>query len=608
MTTIASICIAFGTILGISLAPAQQRPHNVILFIPDGLRALSVTPQSAPTMADLRDRGVNFKNPHALFPTFTMPNSAGMATGHYPGDTGTFSNTIFAGFAVPHAGGSVTPFIENDAILGDIDEHFGGNYIHEETILKAARAQGFSTAAIGKLGPTFLFDHTERTGEQTIIIDDATGSASGIPLSRPVEEALKAAGLPTAAPGRGENGLAGSFNTPGTTVANVSQQAYFAEATARVVLPMLKARGKPFVLVFWSRDPDGTHHNQGDSLNVLVPGINGPTSAAAIRNADDNLKRLRQALEELGLASTTNILIAADHGFSTISKQSETSPAAKAEYKDVRRGFLPSGFLAIDLAKTLGLPLFDPDSNSTRVPDGTYPKRGNGLVGQDRLRPEIIVAANGGSDLIYLPGGDQSKARRAVEALLHQDYVSGLFVDDEFGSIPGTLPLSSVGLKGSALTPLPAIVVNFRSFATGCDEPLLCAVEIADTPLQQGQGMHGNFSRADTMNFMAAFGPSFKSGFVDEAPTSNADVGRTIAHLLGLKIEDKGNLLGRIIEEAFPNGRMPQVSARAVRSEPSKQGLTTVVRVQRVELTDYFEVAGFPGRTIGLDAREASNR
>ncbi len=29
---------------------------------------------------------------------------------------------------------------------------------------------------------------------------------------------------------------------------------------------MFKARNKPFVLVFWSRDPDGTQHNQGDSL------------------------------------------------------------------------------------------------------------------------------------------------------------------------------------------------------------------------------------------------------------------------------------------------------------------------------------------------------
>ena len=59
---------------------------------------------------------------------------------------------------------------------------------------------------------------------------------------------------------------------------------------------MFKEREKPFVLVFWSRDPDGTQHFQGDSLNSLVPGINGPTSLAAIRNADDDLARIRAAL------------------------------------------------------------------------------------------------------------------------------------------------------------------------------------------------------------------------------------------------------------------------------------------------------------------------
>ena len=59
----------------------------------------------------------------------------------------------------------MTPFIENDPILGDIDEHFSGNFVDEDTILFIARQQGFSTAAIGKLGPTLMFDHTERTGE-----------------------------------------------------------------------------------------------------------------------------------------------------------------------------------------------------------------------------------------------------------------------------------------------------------------------------------------------------------------------------------------------------------------------------------------------------------
>jgi len=75
--------------------------------------------------------------------------------------------------------------------------------------------------------------------------------------------------------------------------------------------------------------------------------------------------------------------------------------------------------------------------------------------------------------------------------------------------------------------PHPSIVVNFRSWSSGCEEPTNCSVQIADTVLRQGQGMHGSFSRGDTLNFTAAIGPDFKSGYVDPLPVSNADVGAT---------------------------------------------------------------------------------
>ena len=605
-TRLEFLAVALGTVLIAHVAQAADTPHNVILFVPDGLRALAVTPETAPTMAAVRDQGVNFANPHSLFPTFTMPNSSGMSTGHELGDTGTFSNTIFTGYPVPQAGGSVTPFIENDAVLGDIDEHFAGNYVDEESILKAARGKNFSTAAIGKLGPVLIFDHTERSGEHTIIVDDATGSPNGIPLSQAMKDALTAAGLPLTAPSRGENGITGNFEKPGTKVANVAQQDYFTKVATDVVLPIFKARNVPFVLVLWSRDPDGSQHNQGDSLNEVTPGINGPTSLAAVKNADDNLKALREALDRLGLAATTDIVIAADHGFSTISKQSATSPAAKAEYKDVPKGFLPPGFVAIDLAKALGLGLFDPDAKNAPVADNAHPVRGDGLIGADPTKPDVVVAANGGSDLVYLPNDDRALAAKVIEALLAQDYVSGLFVNDSLGSFPGTLPLSAIGLKGAAVTPTPAFVINFRSFATGCEQPVMCAVEVSDSTLQQGQGMHGNFSRADTMNFMAAIGPGFKAKFVDETPTSNADVGRTIAHLLGLSIPSKGPLLGRVMSEAFPDGKTPTVTAQTVRS-PAANGLSTVLIKYDVDGIPYFDVAGFPGRTVGLEEKKAAS-
>jgi predicted AlkP superfamily pyrophosphatase or phosphodiesterase len=324
-------------------------PHNLILFVPDGLRALMVKPETAPAMAEVRDKGVNFKNPHSLFPTFTTANASAMATGHHLGDTGDFSNTIYTGFASLPAGDTVVPFLENDAVLGDVDEHFKGDYLNEETILKLARTQGLSTAAIGKVGPILIFDHTDRADKEgavhSIVVDDATGAKNGVPLSDEMKEAMTKAGLSLTAPSRGDNGNAGDAKTPGTTTANTAQQAYLTDVATKVVLPMFKARNKPFVLVLWSRDPDGSQHNEGDSLNTITPGINGPTSLAGIRNADDNLAQLRKALDELGLSSTTDIIIA-DHGFSTISKESKTSPSAKVDYADTPKGFLPMGFLA----------------------------------------------------------------------------------------------------------------------------------------------------------------------------------------------------------------------------------------------------------------------
>jgi hypothetical protein len=523
-----------------------------------------------------------------------------MATGHYLGDTGDFSNTIYTGFPVPGAGASVTPFLESDPVLGDVDEHFAGDYLDETTLLKAAREAGFSTAAIGKLGPTLIFDHTERSGEATVVVDDSTGTKDGIPLAREVQDALAAAGLPLAAPSRGENGKAGNATTPGTRVPNIGQQNYFADVVAKVLLPAFKGRNKPFLIVFWSRDPDGSQHNQGDSLNELRPGINGPTSLAAIRNADDDLARIRKALADLGLEGSTDIFVTADHGFATIGKESRTSAAARASYADVPQGLLPPGFLALDLAAALGLPLYDPDAKNAPVAPGSHTARANGLIGRDPARPDVVVAANGGSDLVYLPRRNKKLAARVVKALLAQDYVSGLFVDDALGRFPGTLPLSAINLKGSSLTPMPAIAVNFRTFSTGCEEPLTCTVEIADTGLQQGQGMHGSFSRADTMNFMAAVGPDFKEGYADGAPASNADVGRTLAHILGLKMPRKGKLVGRVLTEAMPGGAAPRHSAKVMRSKTGEGGLRTVLNYQVVGSTRYFDAAGFPGRTVGL--------
>jgi hypothetical protein len=112
--------------------------------------------------------------------------------------------------------------------------------------------------------------------------------------------------------------------------------------------------------------------------------------------------------------------------------------------------------------------------------------------------------------------------------------------------------------------------------------------------------MHGSFSRADTWNFMAASGPDFRKRFRDDLPASNADIGRTIARILNLNIPSAGLLRGRIVNEALVGGRPERVSAHTVMSAPAANGLRTVLRQQRVGETLYNDVAGFPGRTVGL--------
>ncbi len=591
----------------VALTPVR---HNVILFVPDGLRAVSVSRSATPEMDRLRRAGVAFPNSHAIFPTFTTANASAMATGHLMGDTGDFANAIYAGYQVAAAGRSVTPFLESDPVIADADEHFAGNYLDEETILAAAHDAGYDTASIGKVGPAAIFDAADVSGARTVVIDDSTGRTDrdGDPAGRAVRAdllgALRQATGSVQAPARGANGSAGDATLPGTTVANVAQQNWFLRAATKAVLPAFKASGKPFVLVFWSRDPDGTQHNQGDSPGRLTPGINGPTSLAAIRNADDDLGALRTALRDLNLEQTTDVIVASDHGSSTISKRSTTSPSTRYELRGIPLGALPPGFLALDLASMLEMPLSDPDDNDVVVhPDTehTFPSRGDGLIGLDATQPEVVVAANGGSDLIYLPQPDAAElAPKIVAFLLAQDYVSGLFIDARLGRFGGTLPLSSIGLDGTAITPHPAIVVSFASSDTGCGEPRRCAVEVADSTLQQGQGMHGSSSSADIGNFIAAYGPDFKRRFTDPAPVSNADVGVTIARILGLQLASKGRLVGRAFVEAMPGGEAPPVSHSEEWSSPGPGGVVTILRYEFAAGLRYVDAAGFRGRTVGL--------
>jgi len=175
--------IVAATLAACGRAEARPRTRNVILFVADGLRPSSLNQSDAPTLVRLRNEGVFFANSHSIYPTVTTANASAIATGHQLGDTGNFANALYDGAQVLKSG---TPFIEDDEVLMELDAQTGGNYLGEKTLLAVARAEGFSTAAIGKLGPTLIQDVSQ--GDRsvklpaTIFIDDRTGSGRGVPL------------------------------------------------------------------------------------------------------------------------------------------------------------------------------------------------------------------------------------------------------------------------------------------------------------------------------------------------------------------------------------------------------------------------------------------
>lgn len=105
---------------------------------------------------------------------------------------------------------------------------------------------------------------------------------------------------------------------------------------------------------------------------------------------------------------------------------------------------------------------------------------------------------------------------------------------------------------------------------------------------------------------MAARGPDCRLHYGDELPASNADIGMAIAHLLQLQLTPKGTLLGRVLTESLrghENDPLPKVEHRTQESDPSSNGLRTVLRTQAMGAHTYYDAAGVLGRTVGLEEK-----
>ena len=149
-----------------------------------------------------------------------------------------------------------------------------------------------------------------------------------------------------------------------------------------------------------------------------------------------------------------------------------------------------------------------------------------------------------------MPDHDPALVARVVRFLQERAEVGAIFVDDRYGALPGTLPLTAVHAQNAA-GKNPDIILSY-DFDENATVEGVRGTEMAG--ILNGanyRGMHGSFSPRDVHNVLIATGPDFKPGFKDPLPTGNVDVAPTIARILGLALPAAQ---GRPLLEAMTHG------------------------------------------------------
>jgi arylsulfatase A-like enzyme len=558
--------------------------RRVIIFVWDGLRADDLTPGIAPNYFALARSGVVFADHHAVYPTFTMMNSASIATGAYPGVHGFYGNVVYA----PSAKGrnakgadidfSAPAFIEDFAVVEAVRDAYQGRLALVSTMLEAAQGKGLTTAAIGKFGAAFIQDY-RRAG---IILDEDAAmpigfvrelQQAGYPLPRNSGNAYEVGALTLAndngdptepspiqrlKDGQTANPLdcSGALSRRGFT--------YLTDVFVNYILP----NKKPDLTIFWSKEPDATNHAYG-------PGT--CNSIDATRMNDELLGRVIEQLRQLGWEKSTDIIVTQDHGHGTVSGDVTYFPLRSIVDRGVGaydpHGFSVSGFVrTAELLNRDGLKAYD-GAGCRDIPilsgmmaDGTHlHARKDNQHGEVCGRPNkytspsyavpkplpdgaIVVAANAGSDYLFVPDGDIKTVKAAVVSLQSRLQFGAIFVSDKHGEIAGTLPMSLIKTDSGASGRAPDIIVSFSY-----DENVAVAGRsgISYASSVNRRGDHGSFSPTDTHISLLASGPDFKSGFYDPLPTANVDIAPTVARILQF---DMPAAQGRVLEESLQGG------------------------------------------------------
>lgn len=489
---------------------AAGKAEHVVIVVMDGLRPDAVTDQTMPELAKLAKQGTFFANHHPVYPSSTEVNGTALATGTWPSRSGVVANKEYRPDVDPLAPVDT----QGDWASWHGDRKRDGRWIRVPTLVETVRGTRRPAVAAGTKAVIMVWDRSRggRTTDQPLLFEGKAIPASALD---------------------GVIGQAGPI--PPTANPKVRANRPADHWTADALLRQVWAGGVPAVTVLWLSEPDYSQHGSGPGSAV---------SRSAWKSSDDVLAKVRAALAEKNVADKTDLLVASDHGFSTISRTVDVVEELKQA--------------GIDAAKEFA---------------------------QEPAPGKVMVVGLGGSTSLYVIGRDPKVTQRLVDHLQQSDWAGVIFTRD---GLEGTFKMSDVGVDAPGG---PDVLVAMRWKDEPWAERLPGTIVSDDTTKVKGQGMHGSLCRYDMHNTLIAAGPDFKAGFVNELPSGSCDVTPTVLSILG--IDPPVTPDGRVLQEALVGGEVPgirpQTETLTARREIDGRVWRQYLKVTRVGGARYYD-------------------
>lgn len=479
---LATLAVAILMLSPGSAALANGKAEHVVMLVWDGMRPDFITPQFCPNLYALATNGVFFKNNHCAYVSSTEVNGTALATGVHPGRSRVIANSEYR----PEISVTGTFATEGLDAIRRGDLLTGGHYLGAETVAEILQDNGISTVIAGSKPVALLHDRSNKKNseaeKQSVLLFE------GKTIPRGIGEALVK--------------VNDDKNWPSNAVPNTAQDNW----TTRSLVRSLWKKQLPKYTLLWLSDPDKSQHEHG---------VGASNALAGIESSDKNLGEVIKALKERGVFEKTDIIVASDHGFSTIAKGPDV----------------------VEILKRAKFSAFKKNDN---------PEAG-----------DVMVAGLGGTVMFYVVEQQEPVIRRLVEFLQQSDFAGVIFSRLD---IEGTFPLETVhyGKTNGA----PDVMISMRWTADKNEHGapgMFYSMEGT-----KGKGSHASLSRFDMHNTLVASGPDFRRGFLNETPSGNIDVAPTVLWLLGVKPPHPMD--GRVLREALAgvSQRAPKAVTRAI--------------------------------------------